>query len=267
MDSVSVPKREFFYRPTYVLTLKDGTKFDIPVKYWNSNSVTALFWADYEKTKSLTQGVSVVRFPGNKALISVVFFSYGGSTIGEYNECAVSAIVVPEGEEAPPNPLEELKKTAYERKIGVFNIDLPVSTELAYKAGYEVVGLPKFVTKIEYQKTADSFYGSINDPDLSGEKIIELTGHFGDGCKLGNLSDIVILLKRENKQYRIVTELPRDAVSYECDPNKFSFELKVSSTSEHHMAKHFRALALSPKPFSVSFANDFDVVFNQGVFI
>jgi hypothetical protein len=261
----AAPNLPFFQRPLKTIALTTGDTIQVPVKYWQSKAINAMFWVEYDSIAPLVTGLDVVKFPQNRALVSVAFFTYGKTTIDPYNECGLSVAVAPKGAKVPEFPLPALSLPNTMQTIGQANINLPVSTELACRAGIEVVDFPKFVANIAYERTGNSFTGHVFDPMNPNDKMLTLKGEFGT-LTPSVWADLVLLHYRNGRTYRVVTEAAKDQIAYQSTPG--TFQLSWSQTSTHPMARNLGLLKfIDTKPFAVNFTDDVYILFNEGVYI
>ena len=100
--------------------------------------------------------------------------------MGVYNEMGTAILVLREGEAPPAVGLLDLMRSPRTRRIGMYVVDLPVTTPLANAAGRELWGYPKFVTRIPFELSGRHFDGSVMDPD-GQRRIVRLHGDAGRG--------------------------------------------------------------------------------------
>lgn len=261
----AAPNLPFFQRSLKTLNLTTGETIQVPVKYWESKAISAMFWVEYDSISPLVKGLQVIKFPQNRALLTVAFFTYGKTTINPYNECGISVAVAPKGAQIPEFPLVALNLPSAMQTIGQCNLNLPVSTDLACRAGVEIVDFPKFVANIDYERMGNHFTGHVFDPMNPNDKMVTLKGEFGT-LTTGTWPDLVLLHDRNGRTYRVVTEAAKDQLAYQSTAG--TFQLSWSQTSTHPMARNLGLLKfIDTKPFAVNFIDDVYILFNEGVYI
>src|SRR2546426_11459262 len=111
-------------------TLSNGTEVELPIRYVNSRWLAATFLTDLERAAQVLEGTGLQAVPqeDGKAMILYVNWQYRQTSIGPYNEAAVTVLAV-----APHDPVPAL-----------YIADLPVTTEAALNAGKEIWGYNKF---------------------------------------------------------------------------------------------------------------------------
>jgi hypothetical protein len=261
MDAPNIP---FFQVHTAPNSVSSGETFETPVKYWQSQGVAALFWVDFDSANQLVSEMQVVRFPQNRALLTVGFFDYKQTTIRPYKEVGVFITVMPKGVEPPQYPILGAILPSAQRIVGQHTINLPVTTELARRAGIEKAGMPKFVTDIDFSLTQQKFVGVVHDPQGGKESLVSMQGEFG-ALVPAPWPDMVILHKFQNRPFRVIFEFAQDKLGYLSTSGTFA--LNWSKTSEHAMAKNLTALKLQDtRPFLVTFIEDANILFHPGAF-
>lgn len=228
----------FFQYPLNTVASSEGA-VELPILYYDNSSCWAMFEADFDQASTLVaaQGLSAVRFAGNKALVAVAFYEYRKTAIGAYNEVGIAIAVVPDGVQVPRLPLLSLYRSLDKRHIGFHVIDLPVTTAAACAAGKEIWGYPKFVTPIDFSLEARSFHGTVADP-ATQHTMIELSGRFSVGLPAPQL-DLVLYSRLGDQLLRtLVNTRGGGTLSL---PG--SVRLKVSD-SAHPMAQRLIQLGL-----------------------
>ena len=127
-------------------------------------------------------------------------------------------------------------------------MDLPVTTEAARAAGSELWGLPKFVTRIDFEREGRRFAGLVHDP--SGERgIVRLAGELGRSLPLSAVQPVLVS-RREGA-------LLRTEISVRGRHRLFlgtHLQLEVQRSS-HPMAERMRRLGLGGRPELTIFAS------------
>ena len=146
---------DYFKEPQHPVNTRQG-EIALPIFYYNTACVFASFVVDTCATRQLLPAVlePVVIAPG-KSLATVAFFQYTDSSVGAYNEMGLAIAARPSRHHfhntAAWHPLQSVMP-------GMFIVDLPVTTAIAYAAGRECWGYPKIVVPIDF-----SLRGSVFD--------------------------------------------------------------------------------------------------------
>jgi hypothetical protein len=107
-----------------------------------------------------------------KALALFVAFEYRDTSIGPYNEVGVAILAKRAGTAA--KAWQAAIRPKYELSAGWFIVRLPVTTEIARAAGFEIWGYPKYVADIRTEFTKRSVR-----VELVGELAIEHQSGWG----------------------------------------------------------------------------------------
>lgn len=247
----------FFQYPRTPVTTSAG-QVEMPILYFDNSQWMCLFWADLAAAKTLVaQGLEVLSF-GGKALVGVAFYEYRGSSIGAYNEVGVAIACVPKGVAAPRWPLLSLLRHPDHNVVGLYIIDLPVTTVAACAAGREIWNYPKFVTPISYQMQGKHFSGAVQHPE-GGADILRLSGKAGLGLPY-NVIDLVLYSTHQGQRLRTNVNTRGRAQA----ALGGSVRLRLSAT-EHPMAQRLAKLGLDgKKPFAVIYTDKLQLRLNSG---
>lgn len=222
---------------TVVHTTEGNVGF--PILYKDVAAVMAVFAAPMDAVVSLLRDTDLEPLPfrGGKPMIAVSFFRYDDTTIGAYNEGAVTTLVVRRGTPAPRVPALDMLRGAGSRKGMTYIFDLPVTTAIANAAGREAWGFPKFVTDIPFALQDGVFEASVKDPN-GRATILSLSGKLGRGLRVPS-SDMVLVSHLDGEPLRTRIDIkaamyihPRDGLS-----------LRIGDSS-HPMAERLRSLGL-----------------------
>jgi hypothetical protein len=253
-------KSDFFDVPTKQRETSAGP-VDLPIFYYDVSVLTAFFQLERERVKPFLEGTglsAVGSIPG-KALGGLAFYEYRDSAIGAYNEVATAVMVMPEGRARKVLPVMDLLTKSSRRDLGVYIIDLPVTTEEAHAAGKEIWGYPKFVTDIPLRFGSDSFEGKVLDPD-SGEPIVSLAGPIRRGIPLPAM-DLILYSSHQGKLLRTVVDVKARAKTF----MSRKYRVQVGD-SDHRMAKNLFKLGLQyTRPFLLQVAQGCQTRLNDGV--
>jgi hypothetical protein len=147
---------------------------ELPIRYWDVSVGVGFFGADRAEAAKLVapMGLVPVTLRG-KAIATLNFYEYRGTSIGPYNEMALTVLSKPGEHSRVPAGVNFLVPN-HLRALGFAVLDLPVSTEVANAAGREIWGYPKFVTELPVKFGERTFDGEVHDPH--GEQICALGG-------------------------------------------------------------------------------------------
>ncbi|MCA9592023.1 MAG: acetoacetate decarboxylase family protein [Myxococcales bacterium] len=173
--------RRFFRVPRTTHHTSAGL-VDLPILYFDVRTVVAFFDAPLAGVEQVLEGThlvpAVVR--GRRAACALAFYEYRDTSVGVYNEMGTAILVLREGEPRPALGPLDLMRSPRARRIGMYVVDLPVTTALANAAGRELWGYPKFVTEIPFELRGRHFDSSVMDPD-GQRRILRLRGDAGRG--------------------------------------------------------------------------------------
>lgn len=116
----------------------------------------------------------------------MAFYEYRDTSVGVYNEVGTAIFAVRPGER-PRLGLADLARAPARRTIGMYVVDLPVTTALACAAGRELWGYPKFVTAIDFHLDRRELRSTVRDPAGAGD-VCTLAGRLGLGVPVPPLS-------------------------------------------------------------------------------
>ncbi len=133
--------KDFFDKFEYEKIEFIGDMHEIPAKYYDVFSIIALFPVSAKKLKKYlpSKKTKLVKpFPGISLMFIVAYEYKHISVLEPYNEVGIGF----------PLTFKD-KNQKYE---GTHFIHLPVTTELARKAGVDLLGYPKFIADINFEK-------------------------------------------------------------------------------------------------------------------
>ena len=142
--------------------------------------------------------------------------------------------------------------------MGLYIIDLPVTTVAACAAGREIWNSPKFVTPISYQARGKHFSGAVQHPE-GGADILRLSGKAGLGLPY-NVIDLVLYSKHQGQRLRTNVNTRGRAQA----ALGGSVRLQLLST-QHPKAQRLAKLGLDDKkPFAVIYTDKLQLRLNSG---
>lgn len=249
----------FFQYPKSVVSTNEGN-VTLPILYFDNSNMIAIFRVDYNSAQSIVDPhhFTAIRFSGGKALAGVAFYEYRNSSINSYNEVGVVIAALPNGNIAPKFPLLSLFYSLDKIRVGLYIIDLPVTTAAACAAGKEIWGYPKFVTPISFELNGRYFNGSVRHPD-SESSLLTLSGNAGLGVQ-GPLFDLVLYSSHQGKTLRtLVNTRGGGRISL---PGSIRLQ---TGEGDHPMAHRLKILGLKDaRPAFVSYTHTLQSRLNAG---
>jgi hypothetical protein len=226
-------------------TLSNGTEVELPIRYVNSRWLAATFLTDLERAAQVLEGTGLQAVPqeDGKAMVLYVNWQYRQTSIGPYNETAVTVLAV-----APHDPAP-----------AIYVVDLPVTTEAALRAGQEIWGYNKFVTDIDIKGEGKQFSATVHDPQNGLISSLEGTRGISVPVPSANFYTFTLL---EKKIIKTLVQVPSPSVVHASGGE--GFRLRVGD-STHRMAGHLRTLGLDgARPVLVQYADPFQMLLYPG---
>jgi hypothetical protein len=177
----------FFEVPRLTHVTSQGP-VELPILYRDATAVVGMFPVRRPGAVALLEGTGLVplALPFDRALAALAFYEYRDTTVGVYNEVGVAIMAVPAGEPAGLRRWADLARPPAQRRLGMYVVDLPVTTPVANAAGRELWGYPKFVTGLPLRLHGRCLDARVLDPD--GGEICALAGRMGRGAPVPPLS-------------------------------------------------------------------------------
>jgi alkylation response protein AidB-like acyl-CoA dehydrogenase len=185
--SDTMSRDAFFDVPRTTHTTSQGP-VELPILYRDVTTVVPLFTVARAAAVELLADTDLepVCIGERHAVVGLAFYEYRDTTVGVYNEVGTAMFVSRRGERVRLG-LADLLRAPVNRTVGMYVIDLPVTTAIANAAGRELWGYPKFVTAIALQLRGREVLGSVRDPDGDGD-ICSLRGRLGPSMPVPPLS-------------------------------------------------------------------------------
>ncbi len=249
----------FFDVPRTVHATSEGP-VQLPILYRRVRNVQVLFAAPEPRVREHVAGTGLTLVPVGfgRALVALSFYEYLETTVGVYNEVGTAVFVVPKGEKSTALSLFDMLRPLAARRVGMYVLDLPVTTAAANAAGRDIWGYPKFITPIPFQLAGRTFDSAVLDPNGEGE-ICRMSGTFGRGVSTPPLS----LMTYSQKTGALVrTEITVRGPAQLCAPG--SVVLSVGS-SPHIMAERLRSMGLDgARPLVGMVTDQFQSILPEG---
>jgi len=143
------------------VTLTTGMRIGLPVRYYDWSWISALFPAPVAKVLRLLPSKKlkpILLMPGT-TMVALTAFEYRKiADVEPYNEFAIS-IPVQYGAavNVPGLPLffHPVLSPQWYRKLGMYVLHLPVTTQAARDFGVEIWGYPKFIAEISFEDAGE----------------------------------------------------------------------------------------------------------------
>jgi hypothetical protein len=151
---------------------KEDLQFKLPVFYYDTTSISAIYTADTQKVKTLlplAEMNPVELLPG-RCLVAFTGFEYRKTDIDAYNEFAITFLITYDKVQIPG--ITAIWQMA-RRCISGYVWQLPVTTEIARIGGVELYGFPKFIADITFERSDSHISCHVAE---NGQQILSLTG-------------------------------------------------------------------------------------------
>jgi hypothetical protein len=126
----------------------DGVRFVMPLSTWGGSSLMGIFPIDWDKARRfLPPGDIHPARLWTRGLLIVIATHHRRTQIGDFIEYTVS-IACTQGAKPAPRLLPMIFKRLF--GAGQYTFDMPVSSELAVKAGKSIWGMPKRQANLDF---------------------------------------------------------------------------------------------------------------------
>lgn len=170
-----------------------GEAFSLPVLYRDASQITLIFPARPGVVRQMMPrpDFSPATLAPGVAALALSVFEYRDTSIGPYNELAVSIPMVFGGRVWP---LATLVQQTARRTLHAWVQHLPVTTEAARAGGVEVYGFPKIVAGID---TAFSGEGGRISSELvcDGDRVLALSAPAAAGGRVARMRYLAYAIK------------------------------------------------------------------------
>lgn len=145
---------QFFQQITVFQSIDTASgPITVPILYHDASAMWVYFSAPIHKVQSLlpSNRLKPISLGNGNALYGVVCFEYRETTIGSYNEVGIGAPC-----RLDPFVNIPLLPALFDRffNVGFYVQYLPVTTQIAYDAGVDIWGLPKFMAQIKFEESS-----------------------------------------------------------------------------------------------------------------
>lgn len=151
----------------------DGDAVKLPIFYYDGEAMTGVYPARIGVLRKLLpdRRLSPARLAPGVGAIAITCFEYRESDVGTYNELAI-AIVLNYPRHRINAPGKAMLGGLIRGQLDVYVHHLPVTTDLAWRAGRVLWNFPKFVTPIDYEEDASSRTCRLSE---DGEQILTMS--------------------------------------------------------------------------------------------
>jgi Acetoacetate decarboxylase (ADC) len=223
--------------------LSDGSKCDLPIRYYDVQCLVATFLTEPDRAAALLTGTplqAVVQEDG-KAVVVVYCIEYRMTDIGPYNEVGLTILAAALGDPVPAN----------------YVVDLPVTTVVANRAGREIWGYNKFVAGIDVRSDVERFTTILRDTEH--QLIASVEGSRGVSVPAPPVDILTFTMLKG----RLVKTVIQVLTPYQASRGE-NLVPRVGN-SNHPMTSHLRALALDgARPVLVHYADPFQSLLFPG---
>jgi len=235
-------------------------KAKFPIFYYDVSALQCYYWIPREAVEPFLADTpwKPALFGKDQVLTGIAWYEYRKTDIGPYNEVGVAVGVYPKDIQEPVSPWLDFLTPSATRKLGFYLLHLPVTTQIAYAAGVEMWGYPKFVTDIEFSVEQDLFTGTVKDPN-GEETIVRMTADVFGGLPFPGM-DLVLYSQRENQALRTIV----NTKTIFRNLRGTSFHL-LPGYSSHPMRDTLKTLGMHDRhPWLVQFSRSFQSRLNLG---
>lgn len=211
---------------------------ELPILYRDATAIVGMFPVARSRAASVLEGTGLVplTLPGDRALAALAFYAYRQTSVGVYNEVGVAIMTMRAGEPAGLRRWADLARPPETRRLGMYVVDLPVTTAIASAAGRELWGFPKFVTRLPIGLHGRDLEAMVLDPD--GGEICTFAGRMGPGVPVPPLS-LMTYTRLDGRLVRTHVDVRGRSTMRAAG----TLRLHIG-TSPHPMAVRLRALGL-----------------------
>jgi hypothetical protein len=223
--------------------LSDGTECSLPIRFFDVQSLLAIFLIDLGRAAELLRGSGLQPVPQEHGMgvVSIPCIEYRKTDIGPYKEVGLMILAAAPGDPTP----------AY------YVTHLPVTTPLADLAGREIWGYNKFVAAIDIHCEGAKFSTTVRDSENA--TIGALEGRLGSSVPLSPIDTFTFSVLNGRV---IKTHIHIPTPSHVSSGDGFVFKVGASN---HPMANSLRTLALDgARPVQVQYAHPFQALLFPG---
>lgn len=243
---------DFFEGIDYVDAKFNGGTGTMPVFWRKARAFGGIFPASILKLRKVLPDPRFVPaqvFPGVGA-VAIAAYEYTDSTIGAYNEFSVGIVL--NSPYHAPIPGYNVLRAYLEGYLCAYIYRLPVSTEIALRAGKDYYGFPKIVADIVFTDTDDTVACELSE---NGVRIATIEGKKLPAKGMGELTLMGHLYQYRQPQFaEIKANLVKGAIAP--GPGNFSYDISES----HEMGREIKDLLLVPYPLGYLYVPELQAV-------
>jgi len=142
-----------------------GQQIELPILYYDLRCITSIFTAKTSRLRKLLPHPNfkpIEMWPGT-GMLGITAFEYHDTSIGPYNEVAITIPI-----RFPPRFVFPGIAAVSMMRTNVFHVyihHLPVTTEIALKAGVQFWNYPKFLAEITFQDNDENLEVTLKEND------------------------------------------------------------------------------------------------------
>lgn len=161
------------------MTTEGEVPLPLPFSWVRVRHLNFLVPVERARLKLEGTGLEPCAFFGRFALVSLVFYGYGESGVGAYDEVTVTIVCRPLALPDPRLYLPNLlRRHGRDWTVGAYVLEMPVTIPRARAAGREIWGFPKYETRVPHHLEGTVFRFGIDDP-RDGTPILRVRGEEG----------------------------------------------------------------------------------------
>jgi hypothetical protein len=223
--------------------LTDGTECRLPIRYFDVQCLVATFLTRLDPAAELLKGsgLQAVSQEDGKGVVVLYFIEYRETDIGPYNEVGLTILARAPGDPIPAN----------------YVVNLPVTTEVASRAGREIWGYNKSVAAIEVKSGGKTFSTFLRD--VENTLIGSIEGRRGASVPTPPTDILTFTLL----QGRVIKTIIRVLTPFRTSGGE-DFVFKIGASTDP-MANNLRILGLDgARPMLLQYADPFQALLFPG---
>lgn len=231
---------------------EDGGAGEIPLFWRKSRAFGALMPASWRKLKRVLPDARFAPaqiFPGVGAVV-LAAYEYSDSSIGPYNEFSVGIVLNSPYHVGVPG--YNLLRQYLDGFLCAYIYHLPVTTEIALRAGKDYFGFPKIVADIEFSETPRDIRCDLSE---NGTHVMTISGRKLAAKNMGEMTLMGHLYQYRMPQY---AEIKADVVAGAIAPGPGNFSCEINES--HYIGRDTADILLSRRPLGYLYIPELQAV-------